>query len=266
MSAGPVTKKIPDLRENARKFFEPQLIALGLSREQIESQSLTELRKSLESLNDAIQHPESFGVVKISMDVGIPYIIQKAKSHAEMGILPFLLEGKKWIRERISLLEKQEEIVDLREKAKSTLDQDEKAVYENQIGQLETTIKSLEESRAKNKEQLEDATRALEEAQSEAKKQELEEKRERLKLETWERRTQIWQRFLERESVATIVGGILLVVVTFFLIIATIWDMRALDILSNAFLVILGYFFGQSVGRSVPRLKEKDSQDSDREQ
>lgn len=249
--------KMPTHREAAERFFEPQFIALGLSNEQIVNQGLAELGQSLETINAAMQRPESFGVVKVNIGAGGSVFLAQTEAQIEVGILPLLLERKRFILERISLLEKKEEIVDLSERAKGALDESEKKKYEERIDELQTIVSSLEESRVKNEEQLRNAEKALQEAHSEVKRQEIEERRERLKLESWERRTKVWQRFLERESVVTIVGSLLLVLIAFFLIIATIWSIEALGILGNAFLVILGYFFGQSVGRLSAR--EKDS-------
>jgi hypothetical protein len=242
------SKSALNIRELMHKQFETHLIALGLSKGQIEKQNVTELHQSLDRVKDAMQHPESFGVVKVEGNAAV------FKYNYEASIFPLLLERKSLIIDRLKVLEKKEEIVDLREKAESAHNQEETEEYEKKIKELQTAIITIEEKYAKSEEAM---RLSLEEAQSDVKKQELAERKERLKLETWERRTQIFQRFLERESVATIVGGMLLVLVTLFMIVVTIWNMKALDILSNAFLVILGYFFGQSVGRASIREKEE---------
>ena len=49
---------------------------------------------------------------------------------------------------------------------------------------------------------------------------------------------------------ATILGGVLLLIITLFLIIAALAEVSVSQILSKAFLIILGYFFGQSVSRA----------------
>ena len=65
-----------------------------------------------------------------------------------------------------------------------------------------------------------------------------------------ERRFQAWRAFLERESIAAIVGAFLLVVLAGALIVAMFANVPIADIISNAFLLILGYFFGQSVSQA----------------
>ena len=51
-------------QEEVEEFFEPQLIRLKLGREHIEKQNLEDLEQSLSRVNEAIAHPESFGILK----------------------------------------------------------------------------------------------------------------------------------------------------------------------------------------------------------
>lgn len=66
----------------------------------------------------------------------------------------------------------------------------------------------------------------------------------------------IWQSILEKESVSTIVGAFLLIIITFCQIIASFTHITTTQILDNGFLVILGYFFGQTVARASSRQKD----------
>ena len=68
-------------------------------------------------------------------------------------------------------------------------------------------------------------------------------------VERLERRLRVWKSFLERESMATVVGSILLILLTVCLLIAMFFGVQASEVVSNAFLLILGYFFGQTVSR-----------------
>jgi hypothetical protein len=265
-----LSKELPprkfNIREQVHKIFEPQLIALGLDKRQIEIQDLSELYNSLEIVNDAIQRASDFGLLKIEVCAEAGFIVTKvssAESHFKIGILPLLLESKKFIIERIKRLEAEAEISELKEKEKVTVDKDDRIEYEKKVQELQLVIENLENNRIKGEEQLNQAEQALKEAQSAAKQQELEERKERFRLESWERRTRLFQSFLECESVATIVGGLLLIIVTLFLIVFTFLDTKALDILSNAFLVILGYFFGQSVGKQAKYRSVSEPEDSE---
>ncbi len=70
-------------------------------------------------------------------------------------------------------------------------------------------------------------------------------KLEQHRIDGLERKSKIWLSFLQRESAASIIGGLVLLMLTLALIGGMIFG-RESQILSNVFLVILGYFFGQS--------------------
>ncbi len=96
-----------DIFKIIRTVFEPQLIALGLSSEQIERQTREELEQSLERVNEAIHHPDSFGTLRLAADSMGGWYIAKGASDAnvqEVNILPLLLERKKLILERLKSL------------------------------------------------------------------------------------------------------------------------------------------------------------------
>jgi uncharacterized membrane protein YoaK (UPF0700 family) len=65
-----------------------------------------------------------------------------------------------------------------------------------------------------------------------------------------ERRYRIIKSFLARESVATIIGAILLFCLTIVLIVAAFMHTALPEIINNAFLLILGYFFGRETNRA----------------
>ncbi|MEU9780745.1 hypothetical protein AB0H92_07150 [Streptomyces phaeochromogenes] len=105
------------LEEAAEQFFAPTLKKLKLTVEQIEKQSLTELQASLDTVNEAISYPASFGVMRVMLTADVGVVITKAKSeaHMEVGILPVLLERKALILERINLIRPTEQIRDFRQ-------------------------------------------------------------------------------------------------------------------------------------------------------
>src|ERR1044072_1514744 len=86
-----------DVLETARIFFEPQLIAIGLSKDQIEKQTREELEQSLERVNEAINHPDAFGILRLKATAEAGLIITTAQSEStvEISILPLLLERKR---------------------------------------------------------------------------------------------------------------------------------------------------------------------------
>lgn len=227
-----------NLVKKAKEFYEPQLRLLGLSLSQIEGQSLVELEQSLERVNDCIRNPDSFGIFKIESKVTISLVGATTNGSFQVGVLPTLLEIKKVIIERIKFLKGEEKVENLRDLIKNIDNDSLRSKLESEIDELESDSKRLQiETNEVNEAQIQ----AQIKAQSEL---------SRLRMELFERRSKVWLSFLERESVATIVGAFLLTIITFTHIVAIFTKVPTSDILNNSFLVILGYFFGQSVARA----------------
>lgn len=225
------------MQEQARKFFEPQLTALGLGKEQIEGATLEELEASLERVNDAITHPESFGTLRLKVSAS-GLIVASTESQIEIGILPILLERKRLILERIAILKGNQKIENLKETLKGAGDEEIRVEVDKQISELQAELKKWQE-------------KAREAEQAQIKAQEAQQMEfSKLQAEIFERRSKVWLSFLQRESVATIVGAFLLVAITIAIIVANFMGVAVSQILSSAFLVILGYFFGQAVGKA----------------
>ncbi|MGW4771834.1 hypothetical protein ACWEO2_27820 [Nocardia sp. NPDC004278] len=73
------------------------------------------------------------------------------------------------------------------------------------------------------------------------------------KIELQKRRWEMRRSMLDREPAAVLIGGLLLVVIGVALLIAMFTHTAVPEIVSSAFLLILGFFFGQttsSKGRS----------------
>ena len=66
------------------------------------------------------------------------------------------------------------------------------------------------------------------------------------KVARLERKAALVRLFLDRESVATTIGGILLLLLAIVLTVAMFTEVAASSVISNSFLLILGYFFGQA--------------------
>lgn len=217
-----------DLMGIMKVFFEPQLIALGLSSSQIENQTPEELKQSLERVNDAIQNPSSFGKLRLTMAAEMGWIIAASNANSnveEVTILPLLLERKKLILER--------------------------------LGNLHINGEATEAQKA--------SVVAQEEAEQKAKLVVAELRaRAEIDMKKAKARSEIWQAFLARESIASIAGGLLLILIVIILFIGMIAKLTIPDIITNSFLLILGYFFGQATGKALtPTKGDKVKQESD---
>ncbi|HEY9699365.1 MAG TPA: hypothetical protein V6D10_19055 [Trichocoleus sp.] len=225
------------LEEQVQVFFESQLKELGLVQEQIESQSLDELRQSLETVNEALKHPESFGTLsfKFSADAGLILSSSKGDAHFERGILQILLCRKRFILERIRTLTASEKIASIEDLINNKVNDDDVRIELNkEVADLKSEAQQLREQ---SKEVEQEQTQEVIKTQTEL---------ERLKMELFERRSKVWFTLLERESAATLLGGFLLLIILVAHITAIFSKFSMPEILNNAFLIILGYFFGQS--------------------
>ncbi len=115
---------------------------------------------------------------------------------------------------------------------------------DKKFSNIENIIINISDAEIRNK--------MTEEISSLKEETELKIKLEQQRIDGLERKSKIWLSFLQRESAASIIGGIVLLMLTVALISGMIFG-RESQILSNGFLVILGYFFGQSSS------KDKDS-------
>jgi len=226
------------LNEQIQFYFESQLKELDLGKDQIETQSLDELRQSLETVNEALKHPESFGTLafKLSADVGIPILTSsKADAHFERGILQILLSRKKLILEKIRTISASEKIESIQDLINKVNDEEVKVKLNQEVADLRDEAQRLrEQSKEVEQEQTQEAIKTQTELEA------------RLKVELFERRSKVWFSLLERESAATILGGILLLIILVAHVTAIFSKFSIPEILNNAFLIILGYFFGQS--------------------
>ncbi len=206
------------IQQSAKLKFDEELDQISLKQNQIETQSLQELKHSLEKINDAINNPENFVQLNIAIDSksGQPYFTQDTKKAiCQMTIIPTLIERKKLILDRIRLLGNSEKKVDDLQEFIKQYD----GVIKVQTQQLEKYYNekmylAKELAQIHNKFQL-----------------------------------SLLKTFLERESAATIIGIILLIIIVLAHVVSLAFTLSIPEILNSAFLIILGYFFGKSGDR-----------------
>ncbi|MFI6661478.1 hypothetical protein ACIBL8_38855 [Streptomyces sp. NPDC050523] len=233
----------------AEAMFGPQLDSLGLGRSELGAQSLEELKSSLERVNDAMAHPESFGVfhAKLTAEAGLITAKAGPEAHITLGIMPLLLQRKRLILERIKELRPQEQLASVRR------DVQEHVVH----GELKDQVLNLIDDRlAAEKEtsaQLDEESKALERTA------ELRAAQMRLDVELKERRSEIYKSLLERETVAGLIGPVLLLLLALSLVVAMFTHTQITGTVANSFLLILGYFFGQTTSREAKRAKNEAS-------
>jgi hypothetical protein len=247
VAAGP-SKTLDQIERAVREFFEPQLLALGLTTKQIQTQDLAQLEVSLERINEAIANADSFGKIRLSLtaSAGVVIATQSSEHIVERGILPILLEQKARILDRIRVLRPEEQLSNLRADVANKVDDPQ--AREQMLNIIDHRF---EEERA--------AREGLdrEQAQVEVARVEALEREQRLLIEIRERRWAIYRSFIERESMASIMGAVLLLALAVVLATAMFTHTAPPDVITNAFLLILGYFFGTTTIRAQATRQSK---------
>jgi hypothetical protein len=197
--------------EICRIYFEPQLAALGLTVDSIERQNISELDTSLAKVNDAIEHADSFDKVKLHVTAGGMAAIADSNSswNFERGILPYLLERKALIIERVKTLRPEQQLHDLRSDVEDKVD--DPIVREEMLNIINHRFEE---------ERVERENLDREESQVQVARVEAWAAEKRVKIEISERRWAIYRPFLERESMASIIGALLLIALATALIVA----------------------------------------------
>ena len=247
------SKAFSQQAKSLERLFEAQLKAIGLADEQLSKQGLSELRDSLEVINDGIRNPGSFGSLSLRLDARAGFIVTSVggESHIQIGVLPFLLKKRRYVRERLRAIEASEEVISLRENLQKESDEIVRRSLSEKINWLEKEV----EKWTNKSEQI----AKIDLAQS----LEAEAKRASIAADLFESRSRVWQQFLARESVATIMGSVLVLSITICLLLTGFFNYALPEIIKNAYLVMLGYFFGQGAKPALPRSNRNGNTDSE---
>ena len=226
-----------DYKESFVAWTEQLLDQTNLSEEHIQAQTLPELKQSLERMNQLIEN--------LKKSIGATHFKSELVGQASIYTMPLLLERQKMVIDRIRQLESEEEITKLVIVARTDAATD----VEQGIAHIKTMNEtwvavSLENERARN-EALEAANKVSEETL-----------RRRGKAAEARGRWLTLPRFIENESVPTIISAFLVVIIVLFLLVFSLLRVTTPQILNDAFLVILGYFFGQAVAKATARKQD----------
>lgn len=211
-----IAKKRFLINSNIERLFKE----LNLTKSQIAIQDLPELKVSLVKIEDIINSPNELCKC-LDQDIGGNDVIRVA------------LERKRMILDRIQEISTNKKIDTLQVIATDISDGEVKR-------KITEELDALQEEVSKYKQDIQEITAHETEAKI---------KLEQQRIDGLERKSKIWLLFLQRESASSIIGGIILLMLTLSLIGGMIFGKES-QILSNGFLVILGYFFGQSSSKN----------------
>ncbi|MQY40010.1 hypothetical protein SRB17_80390 [Streptomyces sp. RB17] len=195
------------------------------------------LEAALDRIEDAITHIDQFPRVSVKLWV--------VAADDGVSLLPFFIQRKRLIVDRLNELRSEQKISDLRELIDRLPPGEQQRALADQLDALE---RQSVESEA--------AARAVASEESA-----LQFQRERdlafLKIQLSERRWSYRSKLLARDAIAPMVGAFLLIGLAVTLVVAMFLGTAVSELLSNSFLIVLGYFFGQTTERRS-RPEEQD--------
>jgi hypothetical protein len=211
------------------KRIDSRLMDLGLDKDQISQQSIKQLGKSLHRIDGYIIHPESFLKQKFKDTVN-------SETLFKLNLLPILLERRMLVLDSIDELLSRREIANLRRLIKRISNVSVKSSVKKIINDLQIKNSILK----KEYQKLEKLRIDIYSEQQQF-------------LSTFEGSTKRGDKtskyFQSRESMTTLMLGILLILITLFIAIAPFVNIQVPDILNSTFFIILGFFFCQTIER-----------------
>jgi hypothetical protein len=213
--------------------FESRLKSIDLSRESIASQSVNELNDSIVKIEVEIDRVRSRIAAMDPTSDSFEGRYEKYPLVKLEKQLSYLIDRKEDILEHLRRSTDRSQLEKLRQ---------DTAKSDNDATAIKESVLSFILQQERNAEVFE---KKIEEASQE--KSELYDLSAKVAL--FERKVQVWHSLLERESVATIVGAFILIIFTLCLTIAMFTGFTPSEVITNAFLLILGYFFGQSTAK-----------------
>lgn len=203
------------------------LTPISLSSNQIKNQKLPELESSLTKFDK---------IINLLKTRDNDVADTQGRAAAQQAI-SFLYGKKSHVLQRIKEIKEKEFVNEIVTEASVT----------NLEPRLKTFIATIEEAQQK-----------IVENQEQSKEFERELAYSREERETYREKWTIRKSLLERESVSTIMGAFLLFIITVVLLIAAFLKLITFKIIEDGFLVLLGYFFGQTVAKSSSQRKEEN--------
>jgi hypothetical protein len=212
--------------------LEGELARLGLGEAEIQAKDLVGLESCLRELDELIQRPTDIllAIADVFSDV--------TDASRQALVSSKLFDRRVEILNRMSELREELRLAEFNEALSSAAERP--ADVQNVMLNFNDKYTLI---------QQEERSTQAEIAATEAAKAKAQHAAMRLEVELSERRSAIRRKWIERESIASIVGALLLLALATALIVAMFIGKAATEVVTSAFLLILGYFFGTSTAR-----------------
>lgn len=252
MGVSSTASRISEWLPQATALWDAELSKHDLDKQSIDDQTSSELKDSLVRIDELIEDPGPISTLWADSG-GAVYVLDAVPPGASgrrVTAEPMLRRRHDYILNRLLRATETEKAQLSRERDGSSLDEEARQSIEFQVEQLEAEEARLDELRSQSAALREEHAF---DRQLEAKVFQLEAEERRADMESRETlavaeaKTQWWQTRLSRDSIAAIVGGLLLIGFAAAVIVAMFSDTEITDVVQNSFLLILGYFFGATV-------------------
>lgn len=246
MGYGPVDAKLEWAANKITDEWVGQLTEMNLSRAAIDTQSKDELRASLKRVDGLLQDPSPLKTYSINTSTDPATITEgiAPDAGAVAEPRPLLLARRDSILARLQQIAADNRSELAQRKSQPSLEAEDKQRIEEEEELLESDEADLREQRMTTEGQLDQ--REL------ARQLQANEREKRLELLAYQVRAEIrnawWRTRFGRDSIANIVGAVLLIALAITVIVAMFTETVTTDVVQNSFLLILGYFFGAAVG------------------
>ncbi|TDW49877.1 hypothetical protein EV144_102305 [Flavobacterium sp. 270] len=226
------------------KEFEKILDKMGFSSKDLKYLSSEQLRNKLEELDNLLKNKELNEKHSTSYFENEDYILEDKRSAKNrvgfyISIETNLIAKKKEVFELLKSIERDDKIDSVSKLVKNIENKDLQTQLTKELKELQQQAgKFAQEEKAIDKEF--NKINLI--------KEELELSRSRLDI--FDKKSQIWLKILAKESIASILGGVILFIMTVSLLVSMFIGIKTTSIIENAFLLILGYFFGQAVSKN----------------
>lgn len=229
-------RRVKLLHQSRRELAERRLHKSGLGVKAIHEMTATELESAATRVDALIEELQS--ALKTGTD-GHTYNIggtvfhigdETTAARATNELLQLALERKELILERLRELQTNAQVEAINRIAENITEVSVKTALESSLRTLQTQNKELAQ-------RLEEVDRTRNEVAEQATIAD---------IERYERKAKVWRSFLEKESVASIIGTFVLLALTATMIVFAFIGRATPELLNNVFLIVVGYFFGQS--------------------
>jgi len=212
--------------------FKTIVLRRGLNVREIENDDLDSLKKKKDLILILLR--DNSLLIRNVFSIRRPGDFEIVNSEYEQSSLSFSIKNYlkriyEDIEEKINVLEQNSKVESIKNLVGDLPENDLKQKLKDEISQLEAKKRELELIKEEEKEKLNDEIELG-----------------KHKTDMFVKKTDVFLKFLDRESVASIVGSLLLLTMGICLIIIMFRREEPLKIIESAFLLILGYFFGHS--------------------